>query len=390
MSRYQKNHIGLFKLIYDSFKNEIALENHIAKKFSKPNGFVPYKVLQFSSIFLKPGFFYFASINTLCFFVVLLQFMIGVLFFGFYLIRLITLPKSQKNLIITSKSYRDITRDAISQLNLSQLNFSNASNYNLIFLVKKSRLIRYFFFTIGLTRYIILNSDNVFIFLLNYKDLLKLYLISVYIIDNPDVVVLTEDHYQRFAFIVSNLGCSKFVIVQHGFIDDSIKFPSEFGKIDNLLLRDIQFLKSFEVYYKVNIYNILVRNTISVFSHKNLRASCFLASSSPFIDSEIKFAQFLKNNFNIKLIVKKHPKHIYNRKKLKVLLSFADEEWSDHLRFPNSCLFISHGSFLEFEYKSAGSFTFKLSDYFCVEELFEDPSFKKAMILMKNKQNRNF
>lgn len=389
MSRYQKNHFGLYKLIYDSFKNELALENHIAEKLSKPGGFVPFKVLQFSSIFLKPSFFYFALLYALCFFAVLLQFVIGILFFGFYLIRLINLPKGQKDLIITSKSHMDIVRDAISQLNLSQNQFINASNINLIFLVKKNQLIKYFFFLVGFTKHIILNSDSVFVLLLNYKDVLKLYLLSVYILDNPEVVVVTEDHYQRFAFIVSNLECSNFVIVQHGYIDNSIKFPSEFGKIDNLMLRDLQFLKSFEVYYKVNNYSILARNTTSIFSSENLRASCFLASSSPFIDSEIKFAQFFKNKFNIKLILKKHPRHVYNREKLKILLSFADEEWVDDVHFPNSRLFISHGSFLEFEYKSAASFTFKLSDYFSIEELFEDPSFNEAMILVKNEQNRN-
>ncbi|WP_289663036.1 hypothetical protein [Flavobacterium panacagri] len=386
MSQYQKNHLGIYKLIYNGFKNEIALENHIAEKLSKPKGFVPFKVLQFSSIFLRPGFFYFAFIYALCFFVVLLQFVIGVLFFGFCLIRVFTLPKSKKNLIITSKSYRDIMSDAISQLNLSQNDFVNASIYNLIFLVKKNRLINYFFFLIGFTRYAIINSDYLFVFLLNYKDLLKLYLLSVYITDNPEVVVLTEDHYQRFAFIISNLGCLNFVIVQHGYIDDSVKFPSRFGKIDKLLLRDIQFLKSFEIYYKVNSHSILLRNTALIFSDKNVRASCFLASSSPFIDSEIKFAQIFKNKFDAKLIVKRHPKHVYNREKLKVLLSFADEEWTDAFHFPNSSLFISHGSFLEFDYKSAGTFTFKLSDFSNVEAIFEDPSFKKAMILLNNKQ----
>ncbi|WP_353077516.1 hypothetical protein [Flavobacterium sp.] len=379
----------LTQVIYNAFINEIELEKHIIEKFSKPLRFIPYKVLQFSSIFLKPNFFYFALLYALCFFVVLLQFVIGILFFGFILIRLISLPKGQKNLIITSKSHMDIVRDSISQLNLSQNLFINASNINLIFLVKKNRLIKYFFFLTGFTKYIILNSESVFVLFLNYTDILKLYLISVYIIDNPKVIVVTEDHYQRFAFIVSNLECSNFVIVQHGYIDNSIKFPSKFGKIDNLMLRDVQFIKSFEVYYKVNNYSILARNTSSIFSSENLRASCFLASSSPFIDSEIKFAQFFKNKFNIKLIVKQHPRHVYNHEKLKILLSFADEKWVDDVHFPNSCLFISHGSFLEFEYKSAASFTFKLSDYFCVEELFEDPLFNDAMILVKNEQNRN-
>ena len=389
MSRYQKNRLGLNELMYNTILNEIELEKHITEKLSKPLGFIPYKVVQFSSIFLKPIFFYFLLLYALCFFVVLLQFVIGILFFGFFLIRLISLTKGQKDLIITSKSHMDIVRDSISQLNLSQNLFINASYINLIFLVNKNRLIKYFFFLTEFTKYIILNSDRVFVLFLNYTDILKLYLISVYIIDNPKVIVVTEDHYQRFAFIVSNLECSNFVIVQHGYIDNSIKFPSKFGKVDNLMLRDVRFLKSFEVYYKVNNFSILARNTSSIFSSENFRASCFLASSSPFIDSEIKFAQFFKNKFNIRLIVKQHPRHVYNREKLKILLSFADKKWVDGVIFPNSYLFISHGSFLEFEYKSAASLTFNLSDYSCVGDLFEDPLFKDAIISIIDEQNYN-
>jgi hypothetical protein len=209
-------------------------------------------------------------------------------------------------------------------------------------------------------------------------------MLTVYILDNPDVVVLTEDHYQRFAFIISNLKCKIFVIVQHGFIDDSIKFPKKFGKIDHLFLRDINFLKSFETYYKVDNYSILLRNNASFFSNKNVVASCFLASSSPFVDSEIKFANLFKSKYNFKLIVKKHPRHIYNREKLNTLFSLTDEEWTDEFSYPNSCLFISHSSFLEFDYISAGSYTFKLIDYPDVENIFEDPDFKNAITFLEN------
>jgi hypothetical protein len=273
--------------------------------------------------------------------------------------------------------------DAIDQLKLQRNNFFYAKYLNLIFYVNKNRLLTYLFFLIGYTRYLIINSKDYFILLLNYKDILKSYLLSVYIIDNSEVVVLTEDHYQRSAFIISNLECKKFVIVQHGFIDDSIKFRNKFGKIDHLLLRDVDFLNSFKSYYRVSNYSLLSRNLGSFFSKKNLLASCFLASSSSFIDNEIKFASLFKKKCNLKLILKKHPKHIYNQEKIKKLISLTDEQWEDDFSFPNSGLFISHSSFLEFDYMSNGSTTFKLSNYSDIENLFEDPVFKSAVVKLE-------
>jgi hypothetical protein len=370
--------LDLKKLIYESFINEIALEKHIANKLPNTKGFIPFKVFQFSSLFSKPNLFYKLVLTIFCITIFLFQFILGFLFL--FIFRWISKQRPPRNIIVSSIIYRDLMNDTIDQLKLSKNHFFYSSIFNLILYVNKDRLFKYLFFLIGYTRYIIINSKDLFIFFLNYKDILKSYLLSVYIIDNPEVVVLTEDHYQRFAFIISNLECNKFVIVQHGFIDDSIKFPVKFGKIDLLLLRDFIFLKSFETYYRVDNYNILVRNKSILFSDKNLLASCFLASSSPFIDTEIKFAYLFKKKYNLKLIVKKHPKHIYNQEKIKKLISLTDEQWEDDFSFPNSGLFISHSSFLEFDYISKGSFTFKLANYSDIENLFEDPVFKSAVV----------
>lgn len=374
--------INVKKLIFESFINEIKLESHIAGKFSIAKEFIPFKVLQLSSIFRSPNFFYFFFLFIFCLYVFLLQFIIGFLFLVSYPVSIFFNSKKQKNLIITSKSYHGLMTDAIAHINLSENDFIYARILNLMRHVRHVRLASYFFFLIRFTKYVILNSKQKLTLFLFYKDLLKIYLLSAYILDNPEIIVLTEDHYQRHAFICSNLDFYKFVIVQHGFIDDSIVFPFKFGKIDNLVIRDNQFLKSFEKYYQVINHNVLLRNPASLFSSINLTASCFLASSSPFIDSEIKFVEFFKNNYDIKLIIKKHPRHVYNSEKLNTLLSFSDELWVDDYKFPNSLLFVSHSSFLEFDFKSAGSHTFRLSNYSNVLELFDDPGFIRAILLV--------
>ncbi|MCE4217585.1 hypothetical protein GD586_08995 [Pseudarcicella sp. GAP-15] len=373
----------LIKLIFESNSNEIALENHLASKLPNSSGFVPFKVLQFSSIFSIPDFIYFFSLSFFCFLVVLFQFLLGIFFLILYPVGLIFITSKSKNLIVSSTSYKDLMRDAITQINLSERDFIYASTLNLIRSVSNFRLACYFFFIIRFTAYITLHSNQRFVYFLYYKDLLKLYLLSVFIMDNPDTVVITEDHYQRYAYLLSNLEFFKFVIVQHGFIDNSIEFPFKFGKVDCLLLRDFQFLDSFKNYYQICSHSLLLRNLKSLFSQIDYKAFCFLASSSPFIDLEIKFAQILKSKYKIMLIVKKHPRHIYSREKLKTLLTFADVEWNDDYLFPKTTLFVSHSSFLEFDYKSVGAHTFKLSNYTNVEKLFDDSRFINAAINIK-------
>jgi len=371
----------IYNNIHNAFLNEISLERNLSEKHHVSNNYLPFKVLQFSSYFSKPGFFYYLFIYLFCVFVILFQFLIGFTFSVLYVFRFFISFNIPINLIVSSKSFRSVTLDVIKQLELSEEQFTWASLFNLTLLVRRIRLIQYLPFIIGFMRYVILFSDHVFLVFLHFKDLLKLYLIHVHIIDNQKLVVLTEDHYQRFAYSLSNLECSKFIIFQHGFIDDSIKFPCRFGKIDCLFIRDFSFLRSFKNYYEVRNYFILHRNAELIFSDRDLAQSCFLASSSPFIDSEIDFARLFKSKFDLPLVIKKHPKHFYSREKIQLLLGYADEVWNDEFVFPNSCIFISYGSFLEFEYKSAGSFTFKLSDYPKIEDLFEDVQFIKALEL---------
>ena len=197
--------VDLNNLIYQSFKNEIALEKHIATKLPNAGGFFPFKVFQFSSFFSKPNYFYKASILLLCLTIFLFQIITVFLFLFLFLFRCIIVNRPPKNIIVSSITYRDLMNDSVEQLNLPKNDFFYINILSLILYVKKDRLLKYLIFLIGYTRYVIVNSNEYFILFLNYKDILKSYMLSVYILDNPEVVVLTEDHYQRFAFIISNL-----------------------------------------------------------------------------------------------------------------------------------------------------------------------------------------
>lgn len=383
----KRNSNYLVKLIFESNLNEIALEAHISSTFHNSHGFFPFKVLQFSSVFTRPNFFYHSTIRILLLLIIAVQFSIAILFYILFFFRLFIPQKPANNIIVSSKIYKDLVNDSLDQLRLNQESFSYVNFFFLLSYVNKERLIKYLCFLLKYTRYAIIYSKDLFLSLLYYKDILKSYLLCVYIIDNPKLIVLTEDHYQRSAFMISNLSTRMFIIVQHGFIDNRIQFPIKFGSIDHLILRDISFLEAFKTFYRVKNYSILTRDSSLLFSKRNLSASCFLASSAPFIDSEIEFAVLFKKLYKYKLIVKVHPRHIYNSEKLSVLLNLADEHWIDKSYLPNSILFVSHSSFLEFDYLAAGSFTFRLADYSNdLESLFEKSSFRNAITAIEESE----
>lgn len=377
MNSINKNKSYLIKIIHESYLNERALENHLKIKHSISNNFFDFKVLQFSSYFANASILYNITILLCCIFFLISQILIGIilLFFSFFFL---LIPKTTPKNLLSQTSLSYSLNNIVLKLNLKPSDFFNLSVLNLMFLVKTTRLFNYFFFIIKFSYYSFISNSNMFLLFLNMMDLFKQYLISVYLIDTPEVVIITDDHYQRNAYLFSKLCGENYIVIQHGYIDDSIKFPYKFGTIALLYLKDPSFLKSFQTYFLVK-QNILLDNPSISFSPKDFNRTCFLASSSPFIDSEIKFLQLFKKYFNVKVIVKKHPKHSYNRSKLKLLLGLADYEWIDNEFFPNSKLFISYSSYLEFEYISLGSYTFKLSDYSHPEKLIFDSNFKTSV-----------
>lgn len=167
----------------------------------------------------------------------------------------------------------------------------------------------------------------------------------------------TDDHYQRWAFLLSH-HCRSLAIVQHGFIDPDIRFPHRFGTADTVFVRDPMFRPAFAAYYSVGTFTPFESAT-RLTSHPLSATAVFLASSYPSIDTEIRFLTAIKAQRKVAVIVKFHPAHAYDARKNE-LSALADHVCNDG-DMPACRVFVSHSSFMEFDYKARGIATFSIA-----------------------------
>lgn len=186
--------------------------------------------------------------------------------------------------------------------------------------------------------------------LLHSRDALSLLALSTLARDRRDIFA-THDHYQRWAFILSH-SASDFRIVQHGFLDHKLKLSFFGGSVDCVYLRDLSFVKLFAQHYNVRDYKIFF-NPANFISLTGTNFPLFLASSFPSIDAEIEYLRKLRVAWpEVYIILKFHPVHRYDHRRV-LLSSLADVvyEGDNH---PDCVLFVSHSSFMEFDYRQKG------------------------------------
>ncbi|MGS0621376.1 hypothetical protein ACU8YE_00530 [Ralstonia sp. VS2407] len=170
-------------------------------------------------------------------------------------------------------------------------------------------------------------------------------------------VVVTDDHYQRWSYILSHL-IKDFRVVQHGFLDANIRFPNSYGTISKLYLRDSLFLEQFERYYRVESSQVFSPKTTFVKTALS-QGGLFLASSFPAIDSEIELLRAIKQKCRVPVIVKFHPAHAYDGRRA-ILAALADMVFDGNGN-PACNIFVSYNSFMEFDYRQAGVQTVSIS-----------------------------
>lgn len=164
-------------------------------------------------------------------------------------------------------------------------------------------------------------------------------------------VFVTDDHYQRWAHVLSH-AAQDFRIVQHGFLDEELVLPHEGGGVNCLYLRDELFSSSFMRYYEVmerRLFSPPATFVETPFSDVAL----LLASSFPSIDEEIRLLNAVRaSSCAVPIIVKFHPAHHYDarRDQLAVLATMVYEGVGN----PACRIFVSHGSFMEFDYRRSG------------------------------------
>lgn len=346
-----------------SLENEIEIDRSIKKAFNIDSELPNFKILKLVNIKNKLGFLFFIFKPMYLLYVFFAQ-----IFYTFQsILPLITfkskvrIDNTDKLFLLTTQNNKSLIFDAFHSLysndetfNLNEINFKylyeNLTRYEIL---KAIILNTYFIF------YIVSKYKFNFEIIANTRDSLFLIIFIIFLAKQKDNLIITDDHYQRWSYLIS-IYSNNSVIVQHGYISDKISFKNNFGDIKNILLRDLSFKNSFLKYFQLSTYSILQRrlNTISFTSQFTI----FLASSSIYVDEEIKFINTLKSIIkDFFLIIKPHPVHVYDDR-LKSLISFADMVCEKDIN-PNCNIFISFASFMEFDYKSISIKTYAIRDF---------------------------
>lgn len=189
--------------------------------------------------------------------------------------------------------------------------------------------------------------------LLHTRDGFSLLLLARFARTFPDHVFATDDHYQRWAFVLSHCSAN-LVLVQHGYLDRHIKFAHPFGALKVVCIRDESFAGDFLAYY--------VTEQLVVFSSLHALVpvggrddALFLASSFPSIDQEIALLRLLSGRLAAPVIVKFHPSHSYDDRK--ALLAELASHTCSPSDYPQCQVFVSFNSFMEYDYRALGKAT---------------------------------
>jgi len=193
--------------------------------------------------------------------------------------------------------------------------------------------------------------------LLHSRDAFMLLLLACYAGRHFNRGFATVVHYQRWACLLSHQS-SNLHIVQHGFLDPNIAFANPFGSVRVLYVRDPLFIQAFASYYRIleiKLFSPLPELVWNPFAD----TAVFIASSFPSIEAEIELVRLIKAGGDVPVIVKFHPAHQYDQQK-QTLAALANYVCPNDVA-PSCKVFVSHNSFMEFDYRACGVVTFSIS-----------------------------
>lgn len=181
--------------------------------------------------------------------------------------------------------------------------------------------------------------------------------------------VVTDCNLQRWDYISTRLSerCS---VIQHAYIHGDIEFIYPFGVVDCLYVFDPEFEEVFSRYYKFH-RSAIIRPKLNLQQVGEGRSVLFLASSAPYVQFEIDFLQRVKNNLDFFVVVKLHPRHVYEAS-VTQLTALADRVL-DAGCFPECEYMVSYDSFLGYEYKALGRNVLFLKDEDSIDRFMGRP-----------------
>ena len=222
----------------------------------------------------------------------------------------------------------------------------------------------------SLSRLLVGSQRDIFSRIMHFNNSFEMLLMAKFVSSNPQYAYVTDDHYQRWSFVLSHVA-SRLKIIQHGYLDSAndIQFNHDFGRTDTIFLWRAEDKDKFSCFLQCNEY-LSVPLDLDLVKSKLGENCIFLASSSPFLDAEIKFLAALRQVCDLKVLVKLHPLHSYG-KNVNELLKQADEIWSGD-EFPKCRIFVSYNSALGEAYAASGCSVLKLIDFKSATEASEE------------------
>ncbi|NMX92991.1 MULTISPECIES: hypothetical protein [unclassified Pseudomonas] len=181
--------------------------------------------------------------------------------------------------------------------------------------------------------------------------------------------LVTDCNLQRWDYIATHVTsyCS---IIQHAYIHADLEFAHPFGQVDCLYVFDPEFEAVFSRYYHFKRTDI-IKPKLKLDDMGSEKEVLFLASSAPFLAIEIDFIERVKSRFDFFVVVKLHPRHLYDES-VSQLTSLADHVAAPAV-FPDCDYQVSYDSFLGYEYKALGKNVLFLKDECSIQMFMDHP-----------------
>ena len=203
--------------------------------------------------------------------------------------------------------------------------------------------------------------------LLHARDAFAMLMLGRHAREYPHDTYVTVDHYQRWAFLLSHESAN-LRIVQHGFLDGEIAFTHRPGRVHTLHLRHPDFEREFARFFEIG-HAVTFTPAFDFAATPAGGDAVLLASSFPMIDDEIALLARLRERSPVPVVVKFHPAHHYDARRAR-LAALADHV-SDR-GHPACRIFVSHSSFMEYDYRTAAAATFSIRRSGGVDNALED------------------
>jgi hypothetical protein len=348
-------------ILYQALCNEIRLDQRYREIFGAKGFYINYKIMKQVALKRKFGLILTPAMFTLAWIMPAFLFARWILMLGIS----IGAPAQKKDVksvwvVPTTPTNEALIHSALARNKRSNIRALTLSNLSTTL---PSRLGVYAVLATGwqtlcLISYILLSGTNRTALLLHARDAISMLLLAKFARSHPSDLFATDCHYQRWSFVLSH-AANDLILVQHGNLDFAIDLPFKGGAVLQAIVRDEASAQGWRQYYQSIREETIFEPKLELDANSFSHAAVFLASSFPTIDLEISFIQALRQVAAIPLIVKLHPAHRYDNRRLQ-LIALADYVCRPNEN-PACAVFVSHSSSMEMIYRQHGIPTVSLA-----------------------------